>query len=239
MADIPWMEYCKAQKSVDKDKASIEFQINCFDLSSFRSADINIFSEASPINNRRVQSVEVTFTFKELKKIHFRLSHGSYDDDIQTNYFEISGVDNLWVNGITGRFNETLHTIRDQDAFLKKNKKLTMITSLILGTISFIILIDFLNKGTNGYVPILSRFLKYKGFEDSIDMVIAASFFGGLIGAIIGGKTNERVDALWPSIELQIGPEHTFTEKKRRQFYFLIASLIVIPLTLTILTTWL
>ena len=234
LVDEVYKEYSKI---MDKSyRKSIEYSVKCDDNSTFESEDISLFSDDSIINKKRVISIDISFYFYNIdndfrNSIRINLNHGNttFGNDIT-----VSGTDSKWVNGMIKRLEENVDSFKPQSTFFKNHKFIsTSILALGLGIVYVWIIIFFINatsspsanETTETLSPLKELFINYPIIKTMILYLL------GLIAGIIPASLIiEKLNSLWPSVEIQIGPEHTFIEKKRR--FWLISFLLfgVLPI---------
>lgn len=235
LAVIIWEEYLKIDDEIRCNSlaVSIGFTVHSFDHSSFTSANISIFNNDSIISKRRISSLEITFKDsrnENWKEIKFVLKHGNDDTD-SNNYFEVVGNDNLWVNGIIGKFNEILTIIPNQYP-IPKYQNIARLVFFSFTTYLFGAAVDLINRNNDNFVS----YWQWIGLGDFIGKIVLAFFIGSLIGLGIIEKVIKYAHNFCPSIELQIAPDHLQTEKKKRKLLGVLITAFAIPVILTIIS---
>lgn len=229
LAVIIWGEYQKF-KILDSE-TEIGFSVKCFDRSHYQSSNISIFDDHSIINKKRIKSVSISLTGRHSISLHIR--HGNSLEST----FDVSGDDNMWVNGVTGKLNESLDGIPDQKSYLQQSGSQIGMAFFIFIVLTIVVTkaLDILNRGDSDYSSFWSISIIPNVHSWSIAGFITWGILGGILAIGIVGKIQEYAKKLWPSIELQIGPEHKRSEKRQRDFYFLLTSVIIIPLLMSLL----
>jgi hypothetical protein len=208
------------------------FDVDTIDNSSFQSSDPELFSDDSPITRRRAMKIEMSFRAShQNKRISICLEHGGAT---YRNMVSVSGTDSKWVNGTTAQIESVVTAMKPQGTFFSKwGSAFGIVSAVSVGAIITWVMTKALlfvplhtSTEPNGvflqiltYVastPIGNLFVKY-----------AMYYFAGLFPgyALIG-----KLRSLWPSIELQIGPEHVQVEKQRRIWAANFVVLGVLPL---------
>ncbi|MBT9507177.1 hypothetical protein [Rhodoferax sp.] len=216
----------------DRNKAELTFVARCDDGSSFQSEDIDIFAEDSVIAQKRVTHVTVTYSFYPNKaRVEVALRHGDMDGTIT-----VSGRSRIWVAGTLETLAGLFKSFPPQDnPYLKHSSVINFALTMGIGSIIFLLITllpttppkeeDALKfawfVSTLREFPVLHYVIKY-----------ALTWLVGWPGRSI---VTDRFKQLWPSIELQIGPEHLLTEKLRRKLLGTAFVLGVVPLSLTVL----
>lgn len=221
-------EKCEETRASGKN-VHIKFSARCFDDSQFNSKDVELFSEQSIISSKRVSEIIINYSSYDANQdISIVLSHGRGD---YQNYVRISGADSTWVNGTLRTLEEIISGFKPQSRLFTEYKGISeFVFALSIGTI-YIYLIDL--------IPITP--LKGEPPEWAIKLVSALKGFELLfyflryvlaywVGIWPAGYLMAKLEKLWPSIELQIGPEHTFIEKRRRAWIATTLLVGVVPL---------
>lgn len=237
LAEILEKEYNLALK--DNLNAELLFSVKCFEPSSYESEGVDIFNENSIINKKRIQSVTMRFKDGKQKGVVIRLNHGWKiidDERYLDSDIEVTGSDQFWVSGIIDKLSELIKAMPPQQSFLLENKRLINWSVLCLGIICFGFTLNvFDSNPSEGVLPFwqqaFSSFLAFVGHI--LLMILPASFFLMFISSIM-----DKAYDLWPSIELQVGPEHTYIEKRRRNLLLYLSSTILIPVILAIITAF-
>jgi hypothetical protein len=202
------------ETKADGKNARIKLSVTCVDESQFDSKSIDLFSDESVIASKRVSSIELSYSsYDSNQEILVSLHHGRSD---YQNYVTISGLDSTWVNGTLKKLEEIISGFTPQNQFLTKYKQvLQFVFALGIGSLYFHF-IDLIPvapvEGKPEWATKLASALK--GFELLFLLLkYMLAFMVGIWPALYLMATLEK---LWPSVEVQIGPEHTFVEKQRR-----------------------
>jgi hypothetical protein len=197
-----------------KTHTKISFSATCADASSFQSEDTDLFNADSILSKKKVESVSLTLTHYETNAfVEIELSHG---DSSWRNQVTIHGEDSKWVNGTLKIIEETIESFAPQNVFLFKNKQLIKtVFALGLGSLYFYITTLIPSEpstDTPEWVIQLSTLIASVPLGD----YLFKYFIFYVIGFFPAEFLFEKLKSLWPSVELQIGPEHTHIEKRRR-----------------------
>jgi hypothetical protein len=219
-------EYLKKSKQV-----SISFSAYCDDDSSYESEDISLFSSDSPINQKKVHSIEITLhLFESDSYVKIQITHG---DGIHQNSLTIRGSDSNWVNGITKRLEDTIAAFQPQSTWLDDYKyAIDLLFALSFGAI-FVHLVWLFPTDPPISTPWWARILRELFQNYPLMFPIFRYVLGIPVGIFPAELLRQKLLELWPSIELQIGPEHTLIEKKRREWLTGAVVLGVLPIILT------
>ena len=215
LANIVYGEY---ESVADDTRRDLVLSGTCTDGSSFSGADIAVFSDDSPLSRKRVNLITMDFHHYTTKaRIEINLSHGNSD---WHNYVKVSGVDSKWVNGTIRLIEEALDSFTPQNRFLYRNDlALKSLFALGIGTL-FVVLIQLMSPVTSSsnnpkWIIHLNHVLKEFPFLIYVINYAIAYLVGFSPARLLYDKLLE----LWPSVELQIGPEYRLTEKQRRRWF--------------------
>ncbi|HEY8036476.1 MAG TPA: hypothetical protein VIF37_12920 [Methylobacter sp.] len=221
----------------DKNWLEVKYAAETFDGSEFQSADPSIFSDDSSVNRRRVKQIEMSYMEKNgNKRISVSISHDGYWG---RNSIKVSGTDSKWVNGTISQFEQIITAIPPQNTFFKRwNGFLLVIASLGIGAIILWLLSKVL-LSAQIHPPqepegIASQVFRYIA-SFPIGNYALKYFFYYLAGWGPGYELIRKLLSLWPSVEIQIGPEHEQVEKQRRIWVINVFVLGVLPLCVAIL----
>jgi hypothetical protein len=218
-------------EEVDNLNAQTIFTIKCFDNTVYTSNDISIINMDSVISKKRIESIQLEVTGE--RKITFFLRHGVPIGTLAENnsYMSIAGTDNFWVNGLLGKINEQLANIENQETFVHKWSKpikwLFMLSTFFL----WCRFEDWYYRNTKGYVQVWKAIVINHNWNYLFELI----FFGCGGGFLLIIMIYSEFDKLFPSIELQTGPEHFKLEKHKRTLYLFYITVLVIPLLISLL----
>lgn len=231
LSSLVHQEYLWA-KEHDKH-SSVSYMAKCSDKSSFESEDPSIFNENEFLSSKRVEEINITYNLYESNSyINISLYHGG---DYR-NSITVRGTDSTWVNGITKKIEEIVCSFKPQNTTFKDYKWLfNIIFGLSIGAIflRMIILIPFepSKEPDPAWALALSNL-----FEQLPPLILVFKYLLGLLVGIFPATIlTDKLIELWPSIEIQIGPEHTQLEKKRRKWLVNVFVLGFLPLLLSLI----
>lgn len=205
--------------------------------SIFEDSSPKIFSEDSPTSHHRISKIHIAYYEKlQNKSIHISLMHGSIKGLSQ---IEVSGNDSTWVHGKVSKISNLIDSFPPQSVFLKKWQSIieivlfTGIGALFFNLVGIISNSEIWQAKTK---PEGFLFDIFKIIYNFLPMryILKYSFYY-FFGAVLGSEVFRKLHELWPSIELQIGPEHTYIEKKRRNFIVVVFFAGVLPLLVNVI----
>jgi hypothetical protein len=216
----------------DRSKADLTFVARCDDGSSFQSEDIDIFAEDSVIAQKRVTHVTVTYSHYPTKaRVEVALRHGDADATIT-----VSGRSRIWVAGTLDTLAGLFESFAPQgNPYLKHSGVINFILAMGIGSIAYL-LVTLLptappkEEDAQKFVWFASTLSEFPALHYVVKYSL--TWFAGWPWTSI---VTNRFKQLWPSIELQIGPEHLLTEKLRRKLLATAFVLGVVPLSLSVL----
>lgn len=243
LADFVFKEFKHIKKS--DDYANIRFSATCDDKSIFSSEHPSIFDENSRLSTKHVISATITLdSYKpDVKRISIRIEHSSDNLFLRSlfdNRIEVEGKNSNWVNGTLKNLEEMIDSFTPQNTFVRRHKVLlSILFALSIGTvISKILLLLVSNvppspEPPTGLAYLLIQFLeKYPYPIFSYVIIYIFNLIWGIVPAIY---LVSKLQALYPSVELQIGPEHKYIEKTRRQWIINSFLAGILPLILSLL----
>jgi hypothetical protein len=194
------------------------YSVDATDNTSFESQSNKIFDENEVIENRNVRKISMRFyTLDNSKNIEIQIVH-SIQNENSENFILVSGDDSNWVNGILSRLTEIIKLAEKQPEIKDKSGYLMFFTFLLFNVVYFRMCFDFLEKSISNTwlviffivgIPILS-------------LIFLSKFFTYL-------------DGLWPSVELQTGPNYMQKPKENRNKAQWILVSIILPLLLALI----
>lgn len=216
-----------------KEKKHIQFILICDnekgeEETRFRCASpVTLFSTDSPINSKRILSLEMRFYTDSDTEIQITLTHRPTND--AQNKIIIDGTEANWVNGTMKDLEDIIDSFNPQNIFFRRYRLLVnFIFSISIGFILGSIALQMAMRLVPDYSA--SEFSQTVLMLQKYPVVKYALFaFIGLIPSVIW--TGKFVE-LWPKIEFQIGPEHKLTEKQRRKWVTTLFIVGIAPLLL-------
>lgn len=213
-------------------KVDFAFSVRCDDGSSFQSESIEIFAEDSVITRRRVTHINIRYSYYPTKAlVEVALRHGDMDATIT-----VSGRNRMWVAGTLDNLASLFESFSPQvNPYLKHPVAIEFGVAMGIGSIIFFLL-GFLpfdppkEEDARKFVWLTDALTQFPMLRYVIKY--AAIWFMGMPWTSF---VNVRFKRLWPSIELQIGPEHLMIEKLRRKLLAAVFVLGVVPLLIAVL----
>lgn len=209
-------------KRKGKDSAKkLDIEVYCAENVVFTSADAHIFSEDSPLVSKRVWFIEMgLFLVEPSKAVKIKLMHSPSKP--YENTIIVTGDDSNWVNGTLKKLEEIVDSFEPQNTFIKRFQiPLLFIFDLTLGLAIF----NAINLILGWLFPIPQGFTlsgaAVSFLKTNRNIVLFLYYLITLslvmwIGKGPAARLMAWLVGLFPSVELQIGPEHKLSEKRRR-----------------------
>lgn len=201
----------------ESENVYIVYSVDIIDDASYESQSKEIY-EASIIKSRAMKKVVMRFnTASNSKNIEVQIVH-SVENDQSDNFILVSGDDSNWVNGILARIHKVISSAQPQPKYFDQ-----FVALFFWGFI---------------FIPNIVYFrLCYKWIQNLENDLIRIFF---LIGApillfVASGKISEYIKGLYPSIELQTGPEYLQIPKRKRRIISLLLVVIICPIIIDII----
>jgi hypothetical protein len=201
----------------NNDSYYVMYSVDATDNTSFESQSHTIFDENQIIENRVVRKITMHFyTLDNSKNIEIQIVHSQNNENLE-NFILVSGDYPNWVNGILTRLSEIISLSEDQPKFNNRGY-LIFVVWILFNIVYFRFTSDLINHSSaNSWFPILS--------------ILGAP----ILSAILLTKLSNYVKSVWPTVELQTGPNYLQKPKESRKKAELIFLTIVIPLVLAFL----
>lgn len=224
---------------------SIEYELHFSDDTTVESEAFNILEDDILFTSKRPISIQFSYHNYSLKKqVSLSLNHG---DSLYGNTIIVSGQEREWVNDIFARLSEALQGVTPQESWIKRHPTLMLnIIALGIGTFVYYLINIILNFAFT-YVD-LAKHIKPPqegSFLHSLALIVKSNiwFFyligwvwKWLLGFFWGAFEVRRwFFNLWPTIELDLGPEHLRIEKKKRKKLYTVLGMIIIPIVAALL----
>jgi hypothetical protein len=204
-------------KTEKKAKYYILYSVDATDNTSFESQSNEIFKENQIIETRNVRKIVMRFyTLDNSKNIEIQIVH-SVENESSENFILVSGDYPNWVNGILKRLSEIIELAEIQPRFKNNIGYLSFFTFILFNTVYFRLIFNFFEKNsTNQWIIMF--------------LLLGVPF----LSILFFTKLNENLKKLWPSIELQTGPNYLQKSKTNRNKAQLIVLSIILPLVLAL-----
>lgn len=204
-------------KKEKNTKYYVLYSVDATDNTSFESQSNEIFKENQIIETRTVRKIVMRFyTLDNSKSIEIQIVH-SIENESSENFILVSGDYPNWVNGILKRLSEIIEQAEIQPRIKDNIGYISFLTFILFNTVYFRLIFNFLERNiTNEWLKIF--------------------FFLGIpfLSILFFNRLNEYLKRLWPSIELQTGPDYHQKSKVNRNKAQLIVLSIVLPLVLAL-----
>lgn len=218
--------------SAEKEKIELRLVARCDDGSSFQSEGLEIFGDDSRVWQRRVVQVSAAYSFYPTRaQMEVSLRHGASDATVT-----VSGMDRNWVSGTVESLAGLLDSFPQQNNLYTRHRSLVefviamgigSILSFVLGLLPFDPPSDESLQRTAWIRETLSQF-------PAVQLLVKYGVTWMLGWPWTWGAA-EKLQRLWPSIELQLGPDHLLEEKQRRKALGAVLLLGFLPLSLSLL----
>jgi hypothetical protein len=230
---------CYRSSKGKKHHSALSYEIVSEGGSSWDSDSPSIFDDGGPLDLKKTLGISM----------HFHDYQGGLNIDVSiteashySNRISVRGRDPKWVRATFTSAREILDSVRPQNTFVIRHKK-PLLHLIALGVGSGIILV-------------LSFVLDRIQFDRTIEL--EPGFWASLVVALISTSWTRYLVLiwatwaqgmltfayplhgwllqLWPEIEFDFGPEHKNRIKTRRQRLNLVATLVVVPILVNVLT---
>ncbi|HKC67229.1 MAG TPA: hypothetical protein VKG26_03305 [Bacteroidia bacterium] len=226
----------KNHLKIKDENISLNFYIKCFEPVSFQSESDAIFSDNSKIYTKRIHSIEMTFKQGDEKNIRIVLQHGESEgiEKDGNSYLEVSGKNEIWVNGTLGKLEDYLKSVPEQTRGILNYDNLLFFGSCAIGgyLTTIVISLDSCRDDAN---YCLKNLYKTDGILWLIFLLGILSFIPGIfLGVFIDSQVKKIKNNAYPSIELLIGPEHLLVSKKKKKQLNFLWTMITLPFIVSI-----
>jgi hypothetical protein len=204
----------EALEGAHKESFYKMYSVDATDNTSFESQSEEIFAETQVIETRVVRKISMRFyTLDSSKSIEIQIVDLVKDENSE-NFLMVSGDDPTWVNGILTRLSTILDTAENQ-AKIRGSGWLVFAVLILFNVEYFRLSFDY--------------------FPKINELVFTIFMFVVPVGSIICAvKIHNYIETLWPSIELQTGPDYQRIPNRRRNKLQWLAASIILPLLLSI-----
>lgn len=230
----------KSEYSIKERNIGLNFHLKCIEPISFESDSEELFKDNSKAYTKRIKTIEMHFKEGNEKRIKLVIQHGDdYDKTTKTynntSYLEVSGKNEMWVNGMLSKLMDYLQSVPTQKRGILNYDQIMFYGLCLLGGYLTIIGIS-LNMCRNDANYYLKDLLKTDGLLVVSIMIIILSLFPGVLFAIPIHNWIERIKHnVFPSIELLLGPEHLLVSKIKKRRIIYVWTVIVLPIIISIL----
>jgi hypothetical protein len=170
------------------------------------------------------------------KVVDIDITHGENPSTFH-NCVSVRGDDSKWVNGTLRLIEETIAGFQPQNRFFHRYKGIIN-TAVAIGLGAVItralltLLVPLIPEPQQASEP--TALMTLIDTNPLARVLLVYGFFY-IIGWFFASYLTGPIERLWPSVELQFGPEHTLMEKQRRTWLAKVAALGIVPLALQII----
>lgn len=215
LSNVIFKEY--GQLRINSKYANISFIATCDDRSVFESEDPCLFDSDSVLSSKSVKNISINcICLQPNLSMEISIVHGNnfgyYDSGIV-----VRGIDPKWVNGTLKLLEEVVNSFSPQCNYIENHRIIIRsVFSISIGwllTHTLILALPYIStpEPTSKNNVLSTMVTLYPLMLYPISYCIYVFF-----GFIPAGILMQKLSKLWPSVELQIGPEHKFIEKRRR-----------------------
>ncbi len=220
-----------------KDKyTTVGFSVSCDDGSVFESEYLELFADDSPMFSKRVTHINMNcHSSSPASHIDVDIHHRGNIFDREST-IKVRGTDAKWVNGTLKRFDEIMERFAPQNNFVRKYYYLLQpvfaisIGAIIIRTLLLVYSLAPAPTESTDYSLLVSLAEKYAVFRYAL-----LYFIYWLTGALPAIYLLEKLKSLWPTVEIQVGAEHKFIEKKRRTWLINALLIGVVPMIVQVI----
>lgn len=235
IGNLIFLEYEKLKNITQYSQFKVELDFE--DDTEYRFKNEEFDAVKSYLENKRLEAISIILSSSDpLSIIAFTIKSG----DLSYIRIRVEGTESTWVNGIFKKMEDTVLSWPPQNTVLKRyNKLIALILSLFLGYY-FIEIIKLMPSEEKQYseIPKWVEFIKYLITEYPLSRHIIQSMLGVIPTYFPSILLVDKISTLWPSVELQLGPNHAQVESRRRNIIYSIIILIVLPLLISIISKY-
>lgn len=218
---------CNSQ-SVDS-RASITFNVSCYDNTSYSIDDLSIFDENEILDIKKVTSIKIELN------IYKDNTYNCVDIEFDTtstynNQLKVSG-EKSWATNIFNDIKNIIDSVSPQFSLFERYKNLFFYI-IAFGLGSFYMLIfgliyDLAN--IQGPIDLIAQ-------KNIVIAVILKIFLSIGAGVFLGASSiQDYILKLFPNIEFDFGPEHLKKQKSKRKKLGFVFVVLIIPMILNLL----
>ena len=224
---------------------SIQYELHFSDGTTFESESVNLLENDILFTSKRPISIQFSYhNYSLSRRVSLSLDHG---DSSYGNTIIVSGQEREWVNDIFARLDQALQGAIPQESWIKRHPTLTLnIIALGIGTFGYHLINTILNLAfanvdlakhikppqEGSFLHFLVQVIKSNIWFFYIVKWVSKWLLGFFWGAF---EVRRWFLNLWPSIELDMGPEHLKIEKNKRKKIYAVFALVIIPIVTALL----
>jgi hypothetical protein len=241
IAQVLFNAYQNAEKN--KHHSSIALRLYCHGGISYESDSLCILDDGGPLDIKKTQTIQITFNdYDSERNIGISIREGNYHEGELT----VRGTDKNWVQGNFTTLQEIIDSVKPQDNLILKHKNFTFhIIAFGVGSLVFLVLQFLIFQ----FIPAPRTIQISSDFIKSIILFVRENYLFRYLFLIFllwlegiftfASPLHKWLVELWPKIEFDFGPEHLNKPKIRRQRMWVVASLVIIPIIVNIITNFL
>lgn len=209
---------------------SLKFILRSEDGTQYEDKDMSVFLENGVLNTRKIVSVEMRYyNGKDDKDISIGLYHSVNPD--YANQISVSGLDENWVNGTFTGLQDTLKNCEKQKTFFANHGVLVRLSFLVCFVFSLYVISGFLFDLIVKFITFSSAKTQHSVRLISIGVICLS---GISIWAELTSTLATKIEALYPNVELLVGPEHLQREARKRRRLLSLLLIVIIPTLISI-----
>lgn len=194
----------------------LKIYIECDDETSYESESNEFLEENNVIDSKKINLIRIDyFDYKEERGMDVYLNQGHYK-----SYFKVSGNNSDWVDAKFTNLVDIFHSVRPQDSWLVKYKKIIyFIAPIIIGKFLYLFLDYFIYSNLSPIQNSSDNLLGVRNFFDNNQVLVyvICFFLYWLLGLPPVKIIYKKLLLLYPSIEFDFGPEFKKLLKIRRR----------------------
>ena len=233
LAQVVFNEYERDYAGADERGRlylNLRFTLNSADGVQYEDNNMSLFLDDGILNTRKIMSIELWYhSAKDDKIISVGIFHSENPDS--SNVVRISGHDEGWVNGIFTKLQEVVG-----------NFKVQTLLSFVQFSLLGLLFVSCFIIGSWMLAPVLgnlvTRVISFTGEAQksaTIGTIVLIFRSIGIALSMMGGfELAKKIDALYPNVELLVGPQHRQVEAIRRRRLYGLLAIWIIPSVLAI-----
>jgi hypothetical protein len=174
-------------------------------------------------------------TITSAESIDINLTHNPISTFSTVNSIRVQGFDSNWVTGTLKQLEEITDAFKPQNTFVWKNR---LVIGILLSLSIGYVLLNFFLLPFMSLLYETSNKLPQRLVENPFLLILVAGIlqilFSLALGSSVALQIQKKLLSLYPSIELQIAPDHKQIEKQRRLWVYTVITLIVLPIVIQV-----
>ena len=198
----------------------------------YKGSTLSMLEPGGPLDSKRIESLSITYGYwgdSQFTRFSLKLQHTARSSDESS--LDVSSIDPTWVAAALRRFEDRIKLLPPR----RRVSKLQEYGAAAVIWVSF----GLLGAGLGFLVATIGRTQRHGQFDwNPVAVAFGAVLFGVCLfgGELAGFWAAEKLPSLYPSVEIQTGPEHLNVEKRRRDRLRRYAMLLAVPMVIGILT---